>query len=66
MVNTKPELFYVHSDFMDTVGDCTSLQRGDTVEIHEKHSSGWWLGKRSKDANILTWIPSAFLQKVTN
>jgi hypothetical protein len=34
------------------------------VEIHEKHSSGWWLGRRLKDDFILTWIPSAFLQKV--
>jgi hypothetical protein len=57
-------LFYVHSDFLDDIGDCVSLQRGDIVEIHEQHSSGWWLGRRVKDDFILTWIPSAFLQKV--
>ncbi|CAF1101687.1 unnamed protein product [Adineta ricciae] len=58
-----PELFYVHTDFHDDVGDCVSLQRGDVVEIHDKHSSGWWLGRRLKDDFILTWLPSAFLQK---
>ncbi|CAM2702752.1 unnamed protein product [Rotaria socialis] len=61
--HSQSEIFYVHSDFIDKIGDCVSLQRGDTVEIHEKHSSGWWLGRRLKDDYILTWIPSAFLQK---
>ncbi|CAF2405924.1 unnamed protein product [Rotaria sp. Silwood2] len=62
-INNEPEIFYVHSDFIDNIGDCVSLQRGDVVEIHDKHSSGWWLGRRLKDDYILTWIPSAFLQK---
>ncbi|CAF3415365.1 unnamed protein product [Rotaria sp. Silwood1] len=61
--NNEPEIFYVHSDFNDNAGDCVSLQRGDIVEIHDKHQSGWWLGRRLKDDYILTWIPSAFLQK---
>ncbi|CAF3754875.1 unnamed protein product [Rotaria sordida] len=61
--HSEPEIFYVHSDFIDNVGDCVSLQRGDIVEIHDKHSSGWWLGRRLKDDYILTWMPSAFLQK---
>lgn len=61
---TNPELYYVHSDYSDDVGDCVSLKRGDLVEIHQKHSSGWWLGRRLKDDFILTWMPSAFLQKV--
>ncbi len=62
--DTESELYYVHTDFLDNIGDCVSLKRGDIVEIHEKHSSGWWLGRRLKDDYILTWIPSAFLQKV--
>lgn len=59
----ESELFYVHTDYVDEVGDCVSLKRGDMVEIHEKHASGWWLGRRLKDDFILTWMPSAFLQK---
>ncbi len=66
MKDVQPELYYVCSDFFDDVGDCVSLQRGDIVEIHEKHSSGWWYGRRLKDDFVLTWIPSAFLQKVKN
>ncbi|CAF5109668.1 unnamed protein product, partial [Rotaria magnacalcarata] len=61
--HSQSEIFYVHSDFINNIGDCVSLQRGDTVEIHEKHSSGWWLGRRLKDDYVLTWLPSAFLQK---
>ena len=59
--HSEPELFYVHSDFIDDVGDCVSLQRGDIVE---KQPSGWWFGRRLKNDFILTWIPSAFLQKI--
>lgn len=62
--DTKPELYYAHSDFIDDIGDCGSFQRGDMIEIHEKHPSGWWSGRGIKNGSVLTWISASFLQKV--
>ncbi|CAF0786357.1 unnamed protein product [Adineta steineri] len=61
--STNPELYYIHSDFIDNTGDHLSFKRGDLIEIHSKHSSGWWFGRRMKSDHVLTWIPANFLQK---
>jgi hypothetical protein len=58
------ELYYAHSHFVDDVGDCLSFQRGDLIEIHDKHPSGWWFGRQMKDGHVLSWIPASYLQKV--
>lgn len=63
--DTKPELYYVHTDFTSHVEESSSLQRGDLLEIHDKNSNGWWQGKRVNDGQYLTWIPATYLQKVS-
>ena len=65
MPAVQTEIFYVHTDYHDTVGDCVSLSTGDAIEIHHQHDSGWWLGRKVNSNEVaLSWIPSAFLQKV--
>ena len=61
---SEPELYYAHTDFSDTVGDCLSFKRGDILEIHDKNQSGWWFGRRMKGDQMLSWIPANYLQKV--
>lgn len=62
---TPIEIFHVHTDYNDTVGDCMSLKKGDAIEVHHQHDSGWWLGRKFNSADdAVYWIPSAFLQKV--
>jgi len=57
-------LYYAHTDFSDNVGDCLSFKRGEIIEVHDKHSSGWWSGRQMNTGHVLTWIPANFLQKV--
>ncbi|CAF1441881.1 unnamed protein product [Adineta ricciae] len=61
--NDKFDLYYAHSDHTDSTGECLSFQRGDLIEIHDKHASGWWFGRRVDGDSALTWIPANFLQK---
>jgi hypothetical protein len=61
---SEPELYYAHTDFRDNVGDCLSFKRSDIIEVHEKHQSGWWFGRRMKGDPILSWVPAKCLQKV--
>ncbi|UJR27976.1 hypothetical protein I4U23_009234 [Adineta vaga] len=61
--HTDLDLYYAHTNFTDTTGECLSFQRGDLIEIHEKHPSGWWFGRRRNKDTDLTWIPANFLQK---
>ncbi len=57
-------MYYAHTDFSDNVGDCLSFKRGEIIEVHDKHSSGWWFGRRMKGDPMLTWIPASYIQKV--
>ncbi|CAF2396903.1 unnamed protein product [Rotaria sp. Silwood2] len=61
--DTKLELYYAHSNFIDDIEGCLSFQRGDLIEIHTKHSSEWWFGRRMTDGHVLTWFPANYLQK---
>ncbi|CAF3366957.1 unnamed protein product [Rotaria sp. Silwood1] len=47
--DTKFDLYYAHSNFIDNIDSCLSFQRGDLIEIHNKHSSEWWFGRRMID-----------------
>ncbi|CAF1218086.1 unnamed protein product [Rotaria sordida] len=61
--DTKLELYYAHSNFIDDIEGCLSFQRGDLIEIHNKHSNEWWFGRRMNNSQVLTWFPANHLQK---
>lgn len=48
-------------DFTAEGGAEGSFKKGDTFEILQKDSNGWWLGQKD---GVQSWVPSNYLQEV--
>lgn len=63
LAQKQDDIYYVMEDYLDPVGDCLNLKKGQKVRVLDRETSSGWCYVLIEDLMTEGWAPSSFLSK---